>query len=553
LNESTSLQIRLAKLCERIGAAITKITILTLHHLRYDTRGKKMLSKTTIIGVLTMGLTLVSPAIYAAPEQCANDPANPHYYEVITADEITWESAKAAASDMFFSPSPGETSLQGHLATITSLPEDECIDALRRDALVSAGLGGTLAKPQVWVGGSQPAGVPAGQLWVWVNGEPAISTFQAPLGTYSNWRMGPPQEPSGDGNHLAVGLFNEFTWNDSVAGAGFIGGYVVEYDGTVPADTCVDDGMGVPESCNPAGVQETTFPEGTVTPPGSTYTQTILEIPDPNNPGNTLGVKLLDPRVDSVTGECSDRRRLDVFDEFPDLGGALGGAPGDLILSRFECGSPEFAVLKSEANGFEILNDVVRSRQLPEEIFGLATFPCDINAVAGDLQTRGVFAWQPDDKTDVLERRALELTNGCGSRRGATKDLSFFILNLHTDCGIPFGSNNGAVLQCFRGLTVGKFATLGVSLLQTRANREISRAQYRQLRRTLARSRNQFIFGNYDTSLLEISMFIAGVQAAGIAPSPRNFEGDLLMRAENIEFTTMKIRDEVSPPIPPIP
>ena len=453
----------------------------------------------------------------------------------------------------------GDGQLQGHLATITSTMEDTCIDKLRRDALVSAGLGGTLAKPQVWVGGSQPAGVAAGAEWTWVNGEPAISTPQVPLGTYSNWRTGPPQEPSGDGNHLAVGLFNGPGWNDSIAGVGFIGGYVIEYDGTVPADTCVDDGSPLPPSCNPAGVQETTFPQGTVTPSGSTYTQTILENPDIDPmTGEPIGLKLRDPRVND-DGECWDRRRLDVFAEFPALGGALGGAPGDLILSRFQCGSPDFAVLKSEANGFEILNDVVRSRQLPEEIFGTATFDCEGDSTTdplsqnayADLQRRGEFVWQPDNKRDVIERRSLTLTNGCGSRRGATKDLSFFVLNLHTDCGIPFGENPGAVLQCFRGLTVGKYLSLGVSLFQARANRALSRGEYRRLRRTLARSRNRFIFGNYDASLLQISRFIAGVQAAGIAPSPRNFEGDLLMRAENIEFTTMKISDSVTPP--PIP
>ena len=516
-----------------------------------------MYLRNSFIGVPAFILALLSPVANAAPEQCTNDPDNTHYYEVITADEITWEDARTAARGMFFSPTPGENSLQGHLATITSLAEDQCIHALRQAARARSQ--DRLIKPQVWVGGSQPAGVPAGDQWVWVNGEPAISTPQQPLGTYSNWRMN-PQEPNGDGNHLAVGLFDEFTWNDSVAGVGFIGGYIVEYDGTVPAETCVDDGTPLPPSCNPAGVQETTFPAGTSTPPGSTYTQTILEIPNPADPMNPLGVKIRDPRVND-DGECWDRRRLDIFAEFPSLGGALGGQPGDLILSRFQCGSPDFAVLKSAADGFEILNDVVRSRQLPEEIFGLDTFDCEgdmapsgsppeVVAAFADLQRRGEFVWQPDDKREVIERRSLTLTNGCGSRRGATKDLSYFVLNLHTDCGIEFGTNPQAVLQCFRGLTIGKFATLGVSLLQTRLNGAISRSEYRDLRRTLARSRNQFIFGNYDTSLLQISTFIAGVQAAGIDPSTDNFEGDLLMRAEHIEFTSMKIRDEVSTPIP---
>jgi hypothetical protein len=487
--------------------------------------------------------------------QCGSiDPDNLHYYEVIPFGDQAWDLADADAGTRFFTPPGEDNALQGHLATITSAAENACVNDIRLNRTVPF-VGG-----QLWLGGSQaPNSTEPGDGWSWVNNEGVIPGTNSDPNDYANWLFGEPNDQGGVENHLTIGIRPNGEWNDSIPGVGAIGGYVIEYDGTVPADLCVDDGSPLPPSCNPAGVQESTFPESIIVPPGSTYSQTILEIPDGS--GGTLGAKVRDPRVNDK-GECWDRRRLDVFLEFPGLGGALGGDPGDLILGRFDCGSPDFAVLKSTANGFDIQNDVIRSRQLPEEIFGDETFACDgvyapgdipvgEEAAYADLQRRGTFNWQPDNKRAVAERRELNLTNGCGSRRGAHADLSYFILNLHQDCGLPFGMYPNAVRQCFRTLTQGKFERLQQSLRQARREGLITRSQFRSFNRTVARAQIKFTFANYNGAIVDVSDFIAQVNAADLAASTNNREGNLLMRAEHIEFSIIQIRDDAAPPAVP--
>lgn len=492
-----------------------------------------------IFGALALTAALVPVTATAAPVQCSatSDPGNVHYYEVIPSLGVTWEQARDLATASFFQP-PGQGQIQGHLATITSAGEDLCIDELRRAAALDY---------QVWVGGyQQPDSASPGDGWQWVNGDGSIPGVNGGA-KYANWRGGEPNDgkmpistETNIENYLAVGLFNEFVWNDTVpVDPPFISGYVVEYDGEVPAADCTAE-----SPCNPSGVQEISLPAGFTPPPGATITQTLIQNPLVPNP--LEAVKFPDPRV--IGGVCSDRRYLDVFKEVisPDDPSMYGM----LILPPWLCGSPQFAVLRSDLN-FIIEDDVIRSRQLPEEIFGTATFDCAVDGVAGDLQTRGVFVWQPDDRTTTIPNHALELTNGCGSRRGATKGGSFFVLNLHVDWGIPFGSDNVAVLNSFKVFTLGKFGAADLTLIDARAKRLLTRSQFRSLRRQLVRARNTFVVGsfsgNFGPALGEISTFIADVQGAGITPSTDNVEGNLQMRGENIEFNIMKINEALIP------
>lgn len=258
------------------------------------------------------------------------------------------------------------------------------------------------------------------------------------------------------------------------------------------------------------------LPEGLELNPDDTLTQGLVT--------NNLGfVNFKDPCVDS-SGQCSVRRgELDVFDD------------GKLILPEFLCGSPEFAVLRSDAS-FEVVRDVIRSEQLPEAIFFAKTFDCTpMGTAETDLQRRGVFAWQPDDRATVAEGRVLELTNGCGSSRGATRALSWFVLNLHIDCNIPFGSNHPGVLQCFIDLTNDKFAVLDQSLKN--AKKSLLSPKYGKLRSQLSSAKDGFEDGNYTKALERLAKFISRVEAAEFDTSSGfNFQGNLLMRAENIEF-----------------
>jgi hypothetical protein len=145
---------------------------------------------------------------------------NGHYYEVVLQPSVSWEQAKAAAEQSTFN------GVHGHLATVTSVEEDQFIENLR----IEAAPGGYNA---LWVGGYQEgdANTPTDG-WYWVNGEGAIATSTVGQG-YSNWQPTEPNDYWGprSENYLAVGHFNNFGWND-YGNDGSVHGYVIEYPST---------------------------------------------------------------------------------------------------------------------------------------------------------------------------------------------------------------------------------------------------------------------------------------------------------------------------------
>lgn len=158
-------------------------------------------------------------------DPCATGPVqgpNGNYYQVISAFGITWEDAKAAAEAMT------HDCANGHLATITSFEEDAFINSLRRSCSLQ----------QLWIGGSQPADeLDPTANWTWVNGEGPISGVNGGP-TYSNWLVSEPNDYSGPASeqHLTVGLFGQFGWNDdnSPSPGGGIWGFVVEFEACPP-------------------------------------------------------------------------------------------------------------------------------------------------------------------------------------------------------------------------------------------------------------------------------------------------------------------------------
>ncbi len=165
-----------------------------------------------------------------------------HYYEVVQAPGITWSEANNNAV------TSTSGCLQGHLATITTLQEDQYLYGL------------TKAIGECWVGGYQD---PADELdakkgWTWVNNEGPIAGINGGI-TYANWQTVPwllPEDPlyhepndwygPGTEQYLAISLRNEFGWNDE-GSSGNVQGYVVEYeDVEPPIVSCVP-------GTNPAG------------------------------------------------------------------------------------------------------------------------------------------------------------------------------------------------------------------------------------------------------------------------------------------------------------
>jgi hypothetical protein len=136
---------------------------------------------------------------------------NGHTYEYMDAPGIAWQDAQDQASSLAID------GVAGHLATITSAPENDLVISLLPNLLDVA----------AYLGGVRTALGPAlTDNWTWITGE---------TWSYTNWS---PAEPNGSNeNYLDMWLGGSYSfrprggWNDGESfGGPFIAGYVVEWD-----------------------------------------------------------------------------------------------------------------------------------------------------------------------------------------------------------------------------------------------------------------------------------------------------------------------------------
>jgi hypothetical protein len=160
---------------------------------------------------LTLVLATAGVASATPIQWTAGAGGNNHYYELFLSTE-TWTSANASANSKTY------IGFQGHLATLTSMEENDFVKSLNPDN-----------NAEYWIGGKQginnsdPA---AG--WHWVTNEPW---------NYTNWDTGgsePNDWKNTDEIYLVLrpsGLWND-TVNDAWPGQGgpCLNGYIVEYE-----------------------------------------------------------------------------------------------------------------------------------------------------------------------------------------------------------------------------------------------------------------------------------------------------------------------------------
>lgn len=152
---------------------------------------------TKILGLMAAGLLLGATAANAGTIWATNG----HEYEVVTAENITWTAANAAAQSSGW-----------HLATIGTSAENDFIKSL-----LNAGLA---ERSHFWIGLTDQ--VTEGT-YEWVDGTPF---------SFTNWWGGEPNN-SGDEDYGAMDLRSGgWAWNDAPdnLGAiyGFARGYVME-------------------------------------------------------------------------------------------------------------------------------------------------------------------------------------------------------------------------------------------------------------------------------------------------------------------------------------
>lgn len=150
--------------------------------------------------VLLLGLALTSTT------NAAVCPTTGHEYQVISALNITWSNARAAAQ-----------ALSGggwDLASIESPDENTCVVDL-----LPAGM----SRDHYWIGATDSA---TEGTWVWVDGT---------IWGYTNWWAGAPDDPTTREDYLAYDYRNgSWAWNDApndLAAEGFqdyAKGYVAE-------------------------------------------------------------------------------------------------------------------------------------------------------------------------------------------------------------------------------------------------------------------------------------------------------------------------------------
>jgi hypothetical protein len=106
-----------------------------------------------------------------------------NYYEVVSADAISWNNAQTAASSSSF------WGVNGYLATLTSSGENDFVNMLRQLITTSTAFEDT----EFWIGAYQVAGSNSpSDGWTWVNGEGLLSDG------YTNWAANEPNNNGGN-------------------------------------------------------------------------------------------------------------------------------------------------------------------------------------------------------------------------------------------------------------------------------------------------------------------------------------------------------------------
>lgn len=469
-----------------------------------------------IAAALGLAATQAGATTYTPPAPQLHDG---RYYQVVIANKISWDAAKAAAEQKTFQ------GVQGHLATIGSPEEDAFVHQLRQQVLNKPHP--TLSGTELWVGGFQvPCATTTpepGCGWMWLNGESIAPTNTA--SPYTNWLPGEPnnQKHTPDSlhrateEHLAIGKGGAFGWNDE-GNFTNVWGYVVEYGDTitVPASTCTAESGG----CNPSGAQILQFPPNAELAPDATLTARVTRFSDnPSRCGN---------------------QALTLFN-------------GAVVIPPYLCGHPDFIVIETQTEGVEVPSGAVEVENLTEDVLPGNLFGCTAvrqnpsGVIDPDPSHRDVVAWQAQNPQDMLETTfgsgrffgtVAEVTYDCGSSRGKVVNGSYHFvgLRIHPGPGNELADGNPQGNRAsFTDLTRYKLNLLRESVQDSKI--ALPKLPHLALRVFAEAAIYFHDRGRYNLALLNVRLFLKTVERTKYKEIPgENFNGDHLMRGSNLEF-----------------
>jgi hypothetical protein len=517
--------------------------------------------------VLIAGLTALfamgsAHAQYACPTSApvklnvpiSINPETGHTFEVYKANGYCWANAKAFVDSLPDMPVAVGTStifVSPYLATITSSSENTWIvDNLLKEALKTSTSPTYLSQSQVWVGGSQSTGsAEPGGGWRWENSEGPFSGVNGGIG-YTNWASveGEPNNTGGNENWLTLGRYatNLYGWNDEGAAVGTIGGFIVEYDTPRTAAQCTD-GANSTEACTTINGQTLTFPAGTFEP-GDTISFTAYEFNDPR--------VVTDP-LSAQYGKC--RNNPGPLTLFTDT--AAFGTESQLRIPPYLCGSPKFVVVKVDSEDITILKGAVFVENetnvvLPDNEYKcfdpILGNPAVDTLYAPDPQFQDVVVWQTTNPANMAENAtvapleyvgaATEVTNGCASTTAKVRGASYFVVGMHIDFGndaYDYAFSPLQNYQQFVALTQYKLELLRKSVDDSRINGSIKKPDWQAMSSQLKNAISKLGAGDPAGALSSMQQFVFKVNSSTYSTNASNFNynGDHLMRGENIVFT----------------
>lgn len=299
------------------------------------------------------------------------------------------------------------------------------------------------------------------------------------------------------GRHAGkIRVIGSFGYGSKIAGLGLLGVEVLA------ADCGIEQG-----GCNPTGGQTLELPASFSAPADATIVQTKLLLTDPRVAAKTCG-----------------KEPLVLFDDDP--------AVPDLIIPEYLCGSPQFVVLRTQSNLFIQQGTLITTNE-PGAFFD-DPLSCD-SPITGDPQQQDVMVWQTTDSSEVEEGHALELTFECGSSRGRTRGLSYFVVGMHIDFGVSWDKNPWQVKAAFVDLTDVKLHYLTLALVNARPS--LNKRDYAKLLTVAGLARIAFKFRLYEIASHELTLFIKLLEGTKFAAgSDFNHHGNLEMRSYNAKF-----------------